>query len=206
MAALDTEGWVAVADVLTAPAAERLGRECSSALALADGDVRVGDKPASGTKRLVELVDRVPTIASVVEHPGVVAAVRWFLDEGARLENVTFRSPQPGFGEQRLHVDDLALENPGAWRVVTAIVALCDFRADNGATVVVPGSHRRPDLQRRPDRLTGSSAELVLTGPAGTAFVFSGHLLHRGTRNRSSESRPSLQAVWRLGQDPFWYR
>ncbi len=39
--------------------------------------------------------------------------------------------------------------------------------------------------------------ELVLTGRAGTAFLFCGHLLHRGTRNRSSEPRPAIQVSWR---------
>lgn len=185
--------------VLSPDASRRLAEECASALAEVDDDLRVGDKRVSGTQRLVELIDRMPTIATVVDHPDLLAAVCWFLGEDARLGGVTFRNPRPGFGEQRLHADDLPLETPGAWRVATAIVALCDFSEDNSATAVVPGSHRRPDLQRRPDRLTGSAAEVVLTGPAGTAFVFSGHLLHRGTRNRSSQPRPALQAVWGLG-------
>ncbi len=197
--ALDAAGWIAVPDVLSPGEAHALGEKCASALDEIDDDVRVGDKQGSGTRRLVELVDRVPTVASVVEHPSVVAAVGWFLGESARLGNVTFRSPRPGFGEQRLHIDHLPVERPGEWRVVTAIVALCDFRSDNGATAVVPGSHRRPDLQRRPDCLTGSDAEVVLTATAGTAFVFNGHLLHRGTRNRSRQHRPALQAVWNVG-------
>ena len=79
---------------------------------------------------------------------------------------------------------------------MTAVVALCDFTPDNGATSVIPGSHRRPDLQRRSGSLEYHPDELVLTGPAGTAFVFCGHLLHRGTRNRSTASRPALQVSW----------
>lgn len=77
-----------------------------------------------------------------------------------------------------------------------AIVSLCDFTDENGATAVLPGSHRRPDLQRRPRELS-TSAEVLLTGPAGTAFVFSAHLVHRGTKNRSGQDRPALQALWR---------
>jgi hypothetical protein len=199
LATLDTEGWIAVPDVLSPDEAHALADACAAALDEIDNDKRIGDKQAGGTRRLVDLVDRVPSVSLAVEHPGVVAAVGWFLGESARLGSVTFRSPRPGFGEQRLHIDHLPLERPGEWRVATAIVALCDFRSDNGATAVVPGSHRRPDLQRHPDRLTGSDAEVVLTASAGTAFVFSGHLLHRGTRNRSRQHRPALQAVWNVG-------
>ena len=39
--------------------------------------------------------------------------------------------------------------------------------------------------------------EVLLTGDAGDAFVFSGHLLHSGTPNRSADERPALQVTWR---------
>ena len=48
-----------------------------------------------------------------------------------------------------------------------------------------------------------SAREVALTGPAGTASVFSSHLLHRGSRNRSPAPRPSVQAIWRRpGAEP----
>jgi len=193
---LDSVGCVALPGILTVAEALGLADGCSSCLACIDDDVRVGDKQASGTRRLVDLQDRVPGVRAVVEHPHLASAVAWFLGDGAKVASVTFRSPQPGFGQQRFHADDLPLLADGAWRVVTAIVALCDFTGDNGATAVIPGSHRRPDLQRRSGGLDHHPDELVLTGPAGTAFVFCGHLLHRGTRNRSATPRPALQVSW----------
>lgn len=78
-------------------------------------------------------------------------------------------------------------------RVATAIVALVPFTAENGATRVVPGSHRRIDLQRRSGGLSSHPDERTLTCAAGDAFVFSGHLLHSGTPNRSDHERPALQ-------------
>ena len=68
---------------------------------------------------------------------------------------------------------------------------------------MVPGSHRRiptcssvGSLGADPgvdDRL----GAVPLVGPAGTAFVFSGHLLHGGTENRSDRPRPALQLSFR---------
>ena len=199
---LDTAGWVVGPGVLTDAAARGLAEECRTTLAAIDDDVRVGDKQVSGTRRLVDLVDRLPAVGAVVGRPELRAAVAWFLGDDFTLGGVTFRSAEPGFGEQRFHADAVPLLAPGPWQVVTAIIALCDFTADNGATAVIPGSHRRPDLQRRSGSLGDHPDELVLTGPAGTAFVFCGHLLHRGTRNRSTEPRPALQVSWGRAPSP----
>ncbi len=194
---LDTLGWLAIPAVVTEDAAHQLAWRCTEALAEKGDDLRIGDKAASGTRRLVELRDRVPEVADVLAEPRLASAVAAVVGDGASYGDATFRSPQPGYGEQRFHADDLPRFDDGPFRVVTAIVALCEFTADNGATAVVPGSQRRPDLQRSSGSLEAHADELVLTGPAGTAFVFNGHLLHRGTRNRSSAPRPAIQATWR---------
>ncbi len=193
---LDSAGWVALPGVLPTAAAVQLAEDCRSALAGIDDDVRVGDKQVSGTRRLVDLLERVPAVGTAVGHPAVRGAVGHLLGDNFTVGGVIFRSPEPGFGEQCFHADAQPFLTPGPWQVVTAIVALCDFTADNGTTAVIPGSHRRPDLQRRSGSLDHHPEELVLTGPAGTAFVFCGHLLHRGTRNRSTGPRPAIQISW----------
>jgi hypothetical protein len=195
-ATLDRNGWIAVPGVLPDAAARGLAEDCRTALAAIDHDVRLGDKQVSGTRRLVDVVERLAAARPVLDHPALRAAVGWFLGDDFTLGGVTFRSAEPGFGEQRFHADAVPLLTPGRWQVVTAILALCEFTAGNGATAVIPGSHRRPDLQRRSGSLENHPDELVLTGPAGTAFVFCGHLLHRGTRNRTTTPRPALQVSW----------
>ncbi len=87
----------------------------------------------------------------------------------------------------------------GPAAVATAIIPLVDMSAANGATTVVPGSHRRPDLQRLSGSLETHDDEVVLAAPAGSAIVFTGHLLHAGRPNRSDAPRPVLQVLWRRG-------
>lgn len=193
---LDREGWTAVPDFLPLDRAADLALRCRALLA--GDDVRQGDKRAGGTLHAADLPNRLPEVPGLFEHPAVVAAVSRLLGRAAPLSDLAFRCPQPGFGKQSLHADDLPLTHATESRAVTSIVALCDFTVSNGATAVVPGSHRRPDLQRDARRLDLSGAEIVLTGPAGTAFVFSAHILHRATLNRSDAPRPALQAQWRL--------
>jgi hypothetical protein len=193
-------GWVVVPDLLTPAEAAALAAACARLLDA--GAAAQGDKPHGGTRRAATLFERLPEVAALFGAPSVVAAVDRFLGGAGPPDDVSFRCPGPGFGQQSLHPDATPNTTRDECRAVTAIVALCDFDEQNGATVVVPGSHRRPDLQRRAPHLDLTGQEVVLTGRAGTTFVFSAHLLHRGGANRSARPRPSLQAQWRRPPRP----
>lgn len=204
------EGWLQIDALVGTDEADEFAAMCDTALAqlaaasigeVAEptepvGPLRSGDKHSGGTRRLVSLEERFPGLRTVVEDPRLRDAAA-SLAVGLSLTELTYRCPQPGHGSQKLHTDDVPKLDPGPERVVTAIIALCDFTADNGATRIVPGSHRRPDLQNAAGDLESHPEERLLVGGAGTAFVFSGHLLHSGTQNRSGEPRPALQVCWR---------
>jgi ectoine hydroxylase-related dioxygenase (phytanoyl-CoA dioxygenase family) len=70
---------------------------------------------------------------------------------------------------------------------IASLVALVDFRAENGATRVVPGSHRWPrERQPRDDEIV--AAEL----PAGGAVIYLGSTIHFAGANATADE-------WRLG-------
>ena len=195
--ALTVQGWVRLPGVLSPAEVDAVVEACVRLLDEPPERRRRGDRPHGGTRHLMELDDRVPVVAALLARPPLTDAVTAVVGLGARIDQVSYRSPQPTHGGQSLHADDVPKLDAGPDRVATAIVALTDFTADNGATRVVPGSHRRPDLQRAPASLPSHPDEIVLTGHAGDAFVFSGHLLHSGTTNRSPHERPALQITWR---------
>lgn len=190
----DAQGWVAIEGLIDRQRAADLAARCSR---LADGldDPGSGDKPRGGTRRLTGLERRLPETAELVAALGPV--VDQVLADGWSVAEVAWRCPSPGRGAQRLHADDVPRLDGGPYRCATAIVALVDFTAGNGSTVVVPGSHRRADLQRHSGSLEAHPEAIRLTGPVGTAFVLCGHLLHGGTENRSSDPRPALQITFR---------
>lgn len=190
-------GWIHLPDVLTVDEAAELADKCLQRLAHLGEDARVGDKPWAGTRRLVDLVDRLPlTTERILADPTVAHAVESVLGGHVVVGEFTFRCPFPGFGEQKLHADDLPLTDVDQIRGLTAIVPLVDFTTENGATRLVPGSHRRPDLQRLSGNLDNHPDEILLTGRAGGMFLFSRHVLHSGTKNRSTAPRPALQISW----------
>ena len=81
------------------------------------------------------------------------------------------------------------------YSVVTALWLLDDFTAENGATHVIPGSHRDPRPLPRSMQAPGHSHpdELTVAADAGDVLLLNGHLWHRATSNRASGPRRVLQ-------------
>lgn len=171
---------------------------CDALLDLPIDQRAPGDKAASGTMHLEHLDRRIGRVAELISDPVLSAHVAQLLGASYRVDQASLRSPRPGYGRQRLHADDVPRLTNAPPAVATLIVPLVDFTPTNGPTRVVPGSHDRPDLQRRSGSLEEHLDEVRLTAPAGTGLFFSGHLLHGGTQNESTAARPALQVVWRV--------
>ncbi len=71
---------------------------------------------------------------------------------------------------------------------IQAVWMLTDFTIENGASRVVPGTHRS---QRKPDR-SHRDDEVVLTGPAGSVAVWLSQSWHRHGPNASGSARPGV--------------
>lgn len=195
----DSIGWTALPGFLSDDEVSEALAVCADLLELPAGERHARDKPFAGTVHLAELDDRSVFIAAVVNRPALQAVVAEILGPSHRRDDIGYRSPKPTFGGQKLHADDVPKLTDGPAQVATAVIALTAFTASNGSTRIVPGSHLRPDLQRKSGSLDVHPDEVMLTGDPGTAFVFSGHALHSGTVNRSTEPRPALHLVWRAG-------
>jgi Phytanoyl-CoA dioxygenase (PhyH) len=92
----------------------------------------------------------------------------------------------PGEVAQPLHPDDAIypVARPHEELVVNVMWPLDDFTADNGATRIVPGSHRWNGRQPGPD-----DAVTVVEIPAGSALLYVGSLWHGGGANHTDRSR-----------------
>jgi ectoine hydroxylase-related dioxygenase (phytanoyl-CoA dioxygenase family) len=93
----------------------------------------------------------------------------------------------PGSEQQLVHRDELVwvhLPQPHPEVQVASVIALVDFTADNGATRVVPGSHRWPaDRVPTPDELVPAEMK------AGSAVLYLGSTLHAGGANVTTDVR-----------------
>lgn len=92
----------------------------------------------------------------------------------------------PGESAQGLHRDDIVYPIP--WPhdqvIVNTMWALDDFTTENGATVIVPGSHRTS-----PSDMPPVGEVVTATMPAGSVMVYLGTIWHGGGANRTDERR-----------------
>lgn len=159
--------------------------------------------PASGTQHITidEQTPEADAWAELRVHPRIGAIAEHLLGLGYIVRDLHGRNPLPGFGQQGLHADwpTRAPGEPPA--VLTALWMLDDFTVENGATRVVPGSHRelRPLPRALAQPLARHPDERVITGAAGSVLVFNGHLWHAGRQNQSARSRRTVQMVVQRG-------
>ena len=91
----------------------------------------------------------------------------------------------PGAEQQMLHRDEdvwVHLPKPHPEVQLASVIALVDFRAELGATVVAPGSHRWPrERQATPDELVPAEMR------AGSAVIYLGSTIHAGGTNATAD-------------------
>lgn len=194
---LDRDGFLPLDGILSADEVSAINRRLA-ALTAAEGD-RAGLEvhQEKGTDRLADLVNKDPLFEVCFSHPRVLAAMRHVLGE-FRLSSLNSRAALPGQGHQALHADFGHPVEPGAYQVCNSIWLLDDFTPENGATRVVPGSHRRRAMpsDEMPDPAAPHPDEIQLTAPAGTVVIFNSHLWHGGTQNRTTAPRRAVHSYF----------
>lgn len=134
-----------------------------------------------------------------VSHPRVLAAVWHVLRADFRSFGVHSRPNRPGKGHQGLHEDwGGSPAKDGVYYHCNSIWPLADFTELNGATRVVPGSHRSGInvTDELPDPLARHPREIKLLAPAGTVVIFNSHLWHGATQNNSTQDRPNVTSFF----------
>src|SRR5436190_18129918 len=149
------------------------------------------------TRRTGGLIGRSAICRELVMHPLVLDAVKHVL---ARATSFQLHLTQviaigPGEPAQPVHRDQWAFDFfrfPACYEVqCNTLWAMSDFTAENGATRVIPGSHRFED--RREFTVADTEpAEM----PAGSLLFYTGALYHGAGANRSSAVRYGLNVTY----------
>jgi len=198
VAVLEGDGGVIVEDFLTSETLEGLRRDLLPLL----------DRQSSGrdgfagfrTRRLSALFAHTRHCASIATHPLYLKPAEHFLCQprevwvGERRTSIAADvrigvtqaiQLAPGQGAQPLHRDDTVFlwRHPTNGREgrVQIICALSDFTAENGGTLVIPGSHLWDD-ERKPDM--SETVPTVMRG--GSALIFLGSTFHAGGANTTA--------------------
>ncbi len=141
------------------------------------------------SERVYALLDKAPAVAQLVEHESILPILDAFLSPTYLLSANLAINVHPGETPQPFHADHASLPDRDRTQTngMSVIWALDDFTTTNGATEVLPGSHRWQTEQP-----TESKDLLKVEMSKGSALVFHGSLYHRGGPNRGDTSRLAI--------------
>lgn len=199
LAAVERDGCVVLPDLLTASQLEAIRLAVDPLL---DRHGRNGFEGRS-TQRIYSVLNKTAACDVIADHPRVLALLDRMFMPNYLLSMLQVINILPGEQAQMLHTDDgfYPLPRPRAALGAATIWAIDDFTVDNGATDIVPGSHRWGDeLPRDSDRVP-----VVMT--AGSCVFFPGTLWHGGGANRTDRPRLAVTAQycepWLRPQEAF---
>ncbi len=164
-------------------------------------DDRVGRDDFSGkfTQRTGSLIARAPSSHILAMNELVLGACEKVLGPNClrfQLHLSQIIKINPGESLQMIHRDRWAFVHDitDVEPELHTIWALTDFTDENGATLVIPGSHEW-DKEKNPDPADTVPAEM----PKGSAFFYTGSVYHGGGANRSQTPRIGLSLGYNLG-------
>lgn len=208
---LERDGGVIVKDFLNEATINALHADFNPHLEGASwGDADV-DEPDDffgvRTKRLHGLISKSPEMAEIITRLLLVHMAKHFLGVGKRSQDLRISTCElmaigSSETQQSLHRDFDAwhfapLPSPRPENLISANIALHDFTSDNGATVVVPGSHKwHEDRRAKPEEMS----QALMT--RGSALLYSGEVLHGGGQNTTDTVRTGLY----VGYIASWLR
>ena len=168
---------------------------------LAETPAGADDFTGRNTRRTGALLTRCPSSVAMVAHPlilDVVDQTLWAKKTTFQLHLTQSIAIGPGSPAQMIHRDQWCFDFfpfPADVDVeVSSIWALEDFTEENGATRVVPDSHRLPNGVRFIFE-ESSPAEM----PRGSVVLYLGSTFHGGGANNSDRVRIGINVDYVLG-------
>ena len=201
IAHLDQYGYCLLPELMPAEWARSFAERCQELHADPRNANKIsGDEHYETLFGMLNLDDRTWACAS---HPSAVTVARHFLGPKCRVVEACSKPTQPGAPHQALHADSAGnfVRVPDIPWMINSMWMLTDFTADNGATAVVPGSHR--------SRLSAPPADLDVDGPhlhticgtAGSLLMWHAGTFHMARGNRSDTVRVGLNVAYY----PRWF-
>ena len=157
-------------------------------LAKTPRSLEIADRVENGVVRIPMLFH--PYFFKLLEQPNLIKVVDSTLGQTAvmHLMNAFAAAPKPGsegMFQEKYHRDFPRIVG-GQLLSINVILAVTDFSADNGSTVLAPGTHQ---VEPAPSQQFLDSQAIQVEAPAGSALIFDSTILHRGSKNKTNVPR-----------------
>ncbi len=188
LAAVQEAGYVVIPDLISTDVIDAIRSESEPFLRYDGRTEFEGHK----TRRIYSVIEKTFSCNPLVDHPLVMALLDRLFMPNYLLSQLQVINVLPGEIRQPLHHDDgfYPLARPRKPIGAALIWALDDFTAENGATLVYPGSHLWGDV---PSAEIDVDKMVPAVMPAGSAVFFLGTLWHGAGANVTD--RPRLAAT-----------
>lgn len=175
-------GFVIIENLIPHEICEEIKAECLSLLGHTGRNSFEGHK----TQRVYNVLSKTRQTDKLATHPRILGLMDKFFEPGFLLSQSQIINIQPGEAPQGLHTDDSFYKLPRPRQPLGAatVWAIDAFTETNGATVVIPGSHKWGD-----DRTGQRDEAISAVMPQGSVIFFLGTTWHGGGQNRSEGAR-----------------
>jgi ectoine hydroxylase-related dioxygenase (phytanoyl-CoA dioxygenase family) len=184
---IDEQGYCVLENVIDPALLDEIGARLDRVAE--ESGVKAADNEFEGreTIRLYNLLAHAGVFTQIPTHPAILPVVEGVLDRGCLVSTVSSIAIGPGETVQPIHSDDqvIGLARPHQAVVCNTMWALTDFTEANGATRIVPKSHK---FDRAPD-FRSEIESIPATMKRGSVLVWHGSLWHGGGANSTSERR-----------------
>jgi hypothetical protein len=189
MAALDRDGYVIWKSLLSPEQCSQIREVVRPWL----GHTGRNSFEGLRTQRIYSVLSRTRVCDRLVDDPRVLAVLDRLLMPNYLLSALQAINIHSGEAAQLAHHDDgfYPIPRPRAPLAAATIWAIDDYTADNGATVIYPGSHRWGKRRPGPD-----DQALPVVMPAGSCVFFVGTLWHGGGANNTDRDRLAVTAQY----------
>ena len=182
LAEIDEQGYVMVPDWIRPERVERLAKDLRREV----NPIRELLGPDKTMVRAHNLLGKTRCVDDLVCDPRLLALAQGVLGYKIQVSVVVMFDLLPGAKAQGLHQDDglWPLPRPHPPFVVNVVIAVDDFTKKNGATVLVPGSHKWHDQKvRQPPEVETVQMEMG----AGSLLAWTGAMWHGGGANTTKD-------------------
>lgn len=193
---LDDEGFVVIRGPLEPAGLTPLAEAYDAAIVAADPSDRSNGRTGV-TTRVHDFVNRGSTFDRLYVHPPILEASSRVIARPFKLSTLHARTLTPHSPAQGLHVDfprEAEDRAAGGWPMLGFIFMVDEFTSENGATLVVPGSHKWSKAQSEVP--AEHPSQVPACGPAGSVLVYNGSAWHGHGSNLTSQPRRSLQGSY----------
>lgn len=149
------------------------------------------------TLRIYNLLAKGQAFQKIPNYPNTLSIAEGLLDDGLQLSSLSAIILGPGQPAQPLHADTqmIPIARPHTLISVNCMWALSDFTEANGATRIVPGSHKWPHSPEYGKAYDSIAAEMA----GGSVMFFDSAVWHGGGSNQTAQRRYGVACYYCAG-------